>query len=77
MNERLAVVTGATRGLGLVTVNEFLKSGWRVVGTGLGERPAGFPAGLSMRPSTLATLTHVQRFGGVYMRINKTYRYAW
>ena len=45
MSDRLVVVTGATQGLGLVTVNEFLKGGWRVVGTGLGERPADFPVG--------------------------------
>lgn len=43
MSTQLAVVTGAARGLGLVTVKEFLKNGWQVVGTGLGERPANFP----------------------------------
>ena len=44
MSIRLVVITGATRGLGLVTVKEFLNNGWQVIGTGLGERPADFPA---------------------------------
>lgn len=44
MDKRLVVVTGATRGLGFITVKEFLKNGWQVVGTGLDERPADFPS---------------------------------
>jgi len=45
MNKRLVVITGATRGLGLVTARIFLENGWQVVGTGLGDRPADFPEG--------------------------------
>lgn len=44
MSKRLAVITGATRGLGLAIVKEFLKNDWQVVGTGIGDRPADFPA---------------------------------
>jgi NAD(P)-dependent dehydrogenase (short-subunit alcohol dehydrogenase family) len=44
MNKRLIVITGATRGLGLVAVNEFLENDWQVIGTGIGERPESFPA---------------------------------
>lgn len=44
MNKRLVVITGASRGLGLVAVNEFLENDWQVIGTGIGERPQSFPA---------------------------------
>ena len=30
MNEKVAIVTGAARGIGLATVRELLVSGWRV-----------------------------------------------
>lgn len=42
---RIVVITGASRGLGLALAGEFAAHGWRVVGTGRSERPADLPAG--------------------------------
>jgi NAD(P)-dependent dehydrogenase (short-subunit alcohol dehydrogenase family) len=36
---KTAVITGASQGLGKIIVEAFLKSGWRVVGTGRSPRP--------------------------------------
>lgn len=40
---KIAVVTGASRGLGLALVQKFVSSGWRVIGTGRSERPTDLP----------------------------------
>lgn len=40
---RTAVITGASRGLGLAIAKEFAANGWRVVGTGRSAKPAEFP----------------------------------
>lgn len=41
---KVVVVTGASKGLGLVVAGEFASNGWRVVGTGRSEQPAEFPS---------------------------------
>lgn len=46
-NENIAVITGASRGLGLYLVQAFASKGWQVVGTGRSEQPAQLPAGAS------------------------------
>lgn len=38
-NHKTALIVGASRGLGLALVQEFLKRGWRVMGTVRGEKP--------------------------------------
>ena len=43
---RLAVITGASRGLGLVLTKEFAENGWYVVGTGRSAQPAELPEGV-------------------------------
>lgn len=37
--ERIAVVTGASRGLGIIIAQEFAANNWQVVGIGRSERP--------------------------------------
>lgn len=39
---KTVVITGASRGFGLVLVQEFLTNGWKVIGTGRSDRPADF-----------------------------------
>jgi 3-oxoacyl-[acyl-carrier protein] reductase len=39
----VAVVTGASRGLGLAIVQEFSRNGWQVIGTGRSPRPQELP----------------------------------
>jgi NAD(P)-dependent dehydrogenase (short-subunit alcohol dehydrogenase family) len=46
---RVAVITGASRGLGLVLASEFAANGWLVIGTGRSEQPADFPTNASYR----------------------------
>ncbi len=41
---KLAVITGTSRGLGLVLAGEFAANRWQVVGTGRSGQPASFPA---------------------------------
>jgi len=43
VSTKLAVVTGASKGLGLMVAKEFAANGWQVVGTGRSERPADLP----------------------------------
>lgn len=42
---KLAVITGASGGLGKALTKEFTSKGWRVVGTGRSEQPADLPEG--------------------------------
>lgn len=46
---RIAIITGASRGLGLVLAGEFAEAGWQVVGTGRSERPADLPDSVKYR----------------------------
>jgi putative oxidoreductase len=46
---KLAIITGASRGLGLILTAEFLAHGWQVVGTGRSERPHDLPDGVTYR----------------------------
>jgi NAD(P)-dependent dehydrogenase (short-subunit alcohol dehydrogenase family) len=42
-NNKVAVITGASRGLGRTLVEEFSKNGWTVIGTGRSQQPEDFP----------------------------------
>lgn len=42
-NTKVAVITGASQGLGLVLTGEFAKNNWTVIGTGISEKSDGFP----------------------------------
>jgi len=42
-SNKVAVITGASRGLGLSLVKEFAANGWKVIGTGRSEQPVSFP----------------------------------
>lgn len=44
----IAVITGASRGLGLALTQEFTANGWQVVGTGRSEQP-GLPTGAAYK----------------------------
>jgi NAD(P)-dependent dehydrogenase (short-subunit alcohol dehydrogenase family) len=41
---KIAVITGANRGLGLALTNEFAGQNWQAIGTGRSEQPEDFPA---------------------------------
>ena len=41
---KIAVISGASGGLGLTLAKKFASNGWSVVGTGRSERPSEFPA---------------------------------
>jgi NAD(P)-dependent dehydrogenase (short-subunit alcohol dehydrogenase family) len=47
--QKVVVITGASRGLGLVLAGEFASNGWQVVGTGRSEQPADLPANVTYR----------------------------
>lgn len=47
--DKLVVVTGASRGLGLALAKEFAMAGWQVVGTGRSGRPAELPQDVDYR----------------------------
>ncbi len=44
--KKLAVITGASRGLGLAIATEFIQNGWEVLGTGKSPQPAELPQGV-------------------------------
>lgn len=46
---KIAVVTGASGGLGIALVKEFAANGWQVVGTGRSEQPSDLPEGVSYK----------------------------
>jgi NAD(P)-dependent dehydrogenase (short-subunit alcohol dehydrogenase family) len=46
---KVAVITGASRGLGLSIATEFGAGGWQVIGTGRSAQPAGLPEGVTYR----------------------------
>lgn len=46
---KLAVITGASRGLGLVAAKTFAANGWQVVGTGRSPQPADLPTGVTYK----------------------------
>jgi NAD(P)-dependent dehydrogenase (short-subunit alcohol dehydrogenase family) len=46
---KTAVVTGASRGLGLAIAKEFAANGWQVVGTGKSPEPEALPEGVTYR----------------------------
>ena len=41
------VITGVSRGLGLITAEKFAEKGWHVIGTGRSERPATLPESIT------------------------------
>lgn len=49
MSEKIAVITGASGGLGKSLVKEFVSKGWQVIGTGRSEQPTDLPEGASYK----------------------------
>ena len=75
--QRVAVVTGASRGIGAGLVREFLDRGYRVVACSRSIKPSGSPnlleiAGDVSRPATAASIIKeaVERFGRVDTLVN-------
>ncbi len=62
MEKRLAIITGASRGLGLAIIKEFISQGWAVIGTGLSERPADFPKDGEYRQFDASDATECEKF---------------
>jgi len=46
---KIAVITGASGGLGKSLVHEFASHGWRVIGTGRSEQPTDLPEGATYK----------------------------
>jgi NAD(P)-dependent dehydrogenase (short-subunit alcohol dehydrogenase family) len=59
---KIAVVTGASRGLGLALVKEFAQSGWQAIGTGRSDRPADFPAEATYRQFDASNAAECETF---------------
>lgn len=74
---KLVVITGASRGLGLVLAHEFSARGWEVAGTGRSDRPDSFPSSASYHQFDASDWSACQSFwsdcankihdGGVYL----------
>lgn len=64
MNTRIVVITGASRGLGLSLAKEFTNNNWRVVGTGLSERPADLPDSVDYKQFDASSWEECEAFWG-------------
>ncbi len=61
-DKKLAIITGASRGLGLALVQKFAASGWQVVGTGRSERPADLPAEVAYKQFDASNAAECEAF---------------
>lgn len=62
MNNRVAIITGASRGLGLAITKHFNANGWKVIGTGLSEKPTDFPEGSEYRQFDASNAAECEKF---------------
>ncbi len=61
-DKKLAVITGASRGLGLALVQKFAASGWQVIGTSRSARPADIPAGVTYKQFDASNAAECEAF---------------
>jgi NAD(P)-dependent dehydrogenase (short-subunit alcohol dehydrogenase family) len=59
---KIAVVTGASKGLGFVLVKEFVAHDWHVIGTGRSEQPTDLPEGVVYRQFDASNATECEAF---------------
>lgn len=59
---KVAVITGASRGLGLSLATEFAKNGWQVIGTGRSPQPADLPADTTYHQFDASDATACENF---------------
>jgi NAD(P)-dependent dehydrogenase (short-subunit alcohol dehydrogenase family) len=62
MSNQLVVITGASRGLGLVLAQEFSQAEWQVIGTGRSERPAELPPSVQYKQFNAGEAPATQAF---------------
>lgn len=62
MTKRVAIITGASRGLGLALAKEFSNNDWNAVGTGLSERPGDLPENVVYQQFDASSAAECERF---------------
>ncbi|HET6747253.1 MAG TPA: SDR family NAD(P)-dependent oxidoreductase [Candidatus Saccharimonadales bacterium] len=62
---KIVVITGASRGLGLVTANAFASEGWKVVGTGTSPRPSELPEAVEYHQFDASNAVDCQAFWAI------------
>ncbi len=60
--EKIAVITGVSRGLGLATTQNFAAHGWTVIGTGRSPQPADLPTGATYKQFDASDGTAAENF---------------
>lgn len=65
---KIAVITGASGGLGKALTQDFMQNGWRVIGTGRSERPADLPNEVDYRQFDASDAAAAQTF---WEQVNK------
>lgn len=59
---KIAVITGASGGLGKALVKEFASKSWRVIGTGRSEQPTDLPEGAAYKQFDASSATDCEAF---------------
>lgn len=59
---RIAVITGASRGLGLTLTKVFAANGWQVIGTGRSEQPSDLPEGVTYHQFDASNAAEAEAF---------------
>ncbi|HWZ65923.1 MAG TPA: SDR family oxidoreductase [Patescibacteria group bacterium] len=62
--KKLVVITGASRGLGLITAKEFAANNWQVAGTGRSEQSLDFPTDATYHRFDASNATESESFWG-------------
>lgn len=62
MSKRIAIITGVSRGLGLVLAKEFAGHDWSVVGTGRSPRPTDLPQAVAYHQFDASDATACEKF---------------
>jgi NAD(P)-dependent dehydrogenase (short-subunit alcohol dehydrogenase family) len=67
---RLVIITGASKGLGLVLTRTFAANGWKAVGTGRSEQPSDWPEGAVYRQFDASNAVECESF---WEQVHKEY----
>ncbi|HEY2003812.1 MAG TPA: SDR family oxidoreductase [Candidatus Saccharimonadia bacterium] len=59
---KVAIITGISRGFGLALAQEFVSTGWQVLGTGRSSEPASLPDGVQYHRFDASNATESEKF---------------